>query len=337
MPSLKNKTITLFLLALVYLWFFVGHLPNLNQAKDNLLTATTNVSIFVQPDTGKSIILDAINNAKHEILVEVYLLSDKDVIQALEAARTRGLAVNVMLEQHPFGGGNLNNKTKIELSSKGISVEWTNPSFSLTHEKTITIDGREVFILNQNLTASSFFKNREYDVLDKNQNDVNQIRSIFVSDWERKTFTPVNSDLVISPDNSRAKVIGLINSSLKSIDIEAENIDDNQVISSLSNLAKKEKIRLIVPSLKQLSSNRAALNELLSKGVEVKALSSPYMHAKLILVDDKNAYIGSINLSSQSIDKNREVGIILSEPFSLQTLQYVFEKDWSKASDISKN
>ena len=49
-----------------------------------------------------------------------------------------------------------------------ITFEWTNSTFSLTHEKSIVIDKNKAFILNQNLTASSFSKNREYDVLDTN-------------------------------------------------------------------------------------------------------------------------------------------------------------------------
>ena len=334
MSFLRQRGITLLLLILVYVWFFIGRLPNLTQQKTNILSAQTNVSIFFQPTSGKTPIINEINNAQHELLVEVYLLSDKDVISSLCNARKRGLAIDVMLEHHPFGGGNLNNNSRQNLLDCNISVNWSNPNFSLTHEKTITIDSKEVFILNQNLTASSFSKNREFDVLDKNLNDVNEIRSIFVSDWQRKTYKPNSTHLLVSPDTSRNEIVKLIRSASTTIDIEAEDIDDIQIVSLLGQIAKTEKVRLITPTLNQISSNKNALNSLKTQGVEVRTLSSPYVHAKLILVDDKNAYIGSINLSSQSLDKNREVGIIISEQTGIQILQSVFETDWLKAKNL---
>jgi phosphatidylserine/phosphatidylglycerophosphate/cardiolipin synthase-like enzyme len=332
MFSLKEKGITLLLLASVYIWFFIGHLPNLNQTNTKVLSAQANVYVFTQPESGRKVIVNEINNARHEILVEIYLLSDKEIIDSLCKARQKGLAVNVMLERHPFGGGNLNSKTKETLIKCDISVNWTNPQFALTHEKSIILDGKEVFILNQNLTVSSFSKNREYDVLDTDLNDAKQVREIFIKDWKRENFTPRSSHLIISPNNSRAEIEKTISESATEIDIEDEIVDDERIISLLTQLAKKEKVRLIAPSLSQISSNKKALDKLKAGGVEVKTLSSPYIHAKLILVDNKKAYIGSINLSSQSLDRNREVGIIITEINSINNIKSTFESDWTRAA-----
>src|SRR6266852_5718030 len=134
----------------VYVWYFSFY-KNQHPAVVPVTPVASNLSLFVEPDDGRQPILDAIKNAKSEILVEVYLLSDKEVIQSLEDAKAKGLAVNVLLEEHPFGGGKINDKTKSELISRGISVSWTNPNFSLTHEKAIVIDASEGFILSQNL------------------------------------------------------------------------------------------------------------------------------------------------------------------------------------------
>jgi cardiolipin synthase A/B len=334
MPSSKKIISTLLLMLVVYAWYFFTQTPQ--QTKPlNVPGANTDVALYVQPESGHTPIVDAIDSAKSEVLVEVYLLSDKQVISALEDARSRGVDVKVMLEEHPFGGGDLNNKTKTELDKNTIQTEWSDPAFALTHEKAIIIDQSEVLILSQNLTSSSFSKNREYDVFDTNPSDIQEIRNIFIDDWERKSFSPpANSDVIESPDNSRAALTTLIANAKSSIDMETEDIDDSILINLLSQKAKTLSVRLIVPTLSQVASNKPALQELASAGVQVRTITSPYMHAKTIITDDDKAYTGSINFSTQSLDKNREVGIILTQPDSIQKLTNTFATDWSDASPL---
>lgn len=339
MPSvkffIKKNLLTFTLIFLVYSIFFATHVAKPTQTSLKVLGADTNITLFIEPNDGRQPILDAINSAQKEVLVEVYLLSDKQIIQSLEDAKSRGVTVDVMLEQHPFGGGNLNNKSEKDLKDNDISFEWTNSSFTLTHEKSIVIDSSEAFILNQNLTASSFTKNREYDILDTNPQDVAQVRSIFIADWQRKPFSPQVTHLIVSPVNSRAGLTNLISTSTQTIDIEIEDIADDQITSLLENKAKAEQIRIIVPTLSQISSNKKNLEELKNAGVKVKTLSSPYVHAKLILVDGVKAYTGSVNLSTQSMDQNRELGIMFTQSDSIESLSSTFESDWQKASDLS--
>lgn len=335
---LAKNLLLLALIAVVYAWFFAFHYvpQKIQNTSHQVLGASANVTIFIQPESGRKPIIDAINNAQKEILVAVYLMSDKEIIQALSNAKKRGVNVDVMLEKHPFGGGNLNNKTKTDLESNNISFSWTNPSFTLTHEKAIVIDGILAFILNQNLTTSSFTKNREYNVLDLNPEDVKEIRNMFINDWERKPFTPSKTtNLIVSPINSRSAVATLINSATQTIDLELEILVDEQLASLISEKAKTIQIRLITPTFSQISANEKNARKLKESGVLVRTLSSPYVHAKLILVDGKKAYVGSVNLSPQSMDENRELGIILSQSQSLQSLSSTFESDWNNGKDIN--
>src|ERR1700691_1858929 len=84
--SLKKYLPTLILIVLVYGWYFFVHMQS-HPSKLNVLGASTNLVLYVQPDTGHQPLLDAINSAKQEVLVEVYLLSDKQIIDALEDAK----------------------------------------------------------------------------------------------------------------------------------------------------------------------------------------------------------------------------------------------------------
>jgi cardiolipin synthase A/B len=330
---LKKNLIPLTLIAVVYIWFWLIK-PINRPVFLNVPGANTNTVVFTQPESGEKPILDAINSAQKEILIEVYLLSDKQIISALETAKLRGVDVRVLLEQHPFGGSGLNPKAKLELESKGVLVKWSNPKFSLTHEKAIVIDNSKVFVLNQNLTASSFTKNREYDVLDTNPEDVLQARQTFINDWERKDYNPQNSHLIESPNTSRGAITALISQAQKSIDVEMEVVEDNEIINLLCQKAKNTTIRILAPPVSQINSNKKGLLRLQASGILVKTLASPYIHAKLLLIDGVKAYVGSINLSTQSMDQNRELGIMLTSANNINLLSQTFGLDWSRAKDF---
>lgn len=299
-----------------------------------VLGAAVNVSLFEQPEDGRVPILTALQSAKREIDIEVYELSDKQIIAALENAKSRGIIVKVLLEHHPFGSSSFNDTVEQQLQHDAIMVKWTNPVFALTHEKSIIIDANEVLILNQNLTASSFYKNREYDILDSNPQDISQTKTIFTDDWQRQTFTPTDSHLIVSPVTARSALTALLQQAQKSIAIEMEVIDDPQIIALLCEKAKKDQVHIIIPDFKTDPSNRDAAERMEAAGAQVRTISSPYVHAKLLITDDATAYIGSINLTTQSMDRNRELGIILTQQEILQRLTTDYVNDWAEASSI---
>ncbi len=103
-------------------------------------TGVQGVQVFVEPDAGAHVITDAIRGAKKSVWVEIYLLTNRAVINALEDAANRQVDVRVMLEPHPFGGGSVSpTETMDRLRAAGIQVKTTNPNFALTHEKGIPI------------------------------------------------------------------------------------------------------------------------------------------------------------------------------------------------------
>src|SRR4051794_16936383 len=60
--------------------------------------------LFIEPDDGRAPILDELAGARKSIKLQIYLLSDREIIDALKAANNRGVDVRVLLEAHPFGG-----------------------------------------------------------------------------------------------------------------------------------------------------------------------------------------------------------------------------------------
>ena len=108
--------------------------------------------VFIQPGDGRAPLLDEIGAARQSIDLEVYIVTDEVILQSLEDAQRRGVAVRVILEEHPFGGGGGQEEIFARLESAGIAVRWGNPVFRFSHIKTMVIDNAVAIIMNQNLT-----------------------------------------------------------------------------------------------------------------------------------------------------------------------------------------
>ena len=77
--------------------------------------------------------------------------------------------------------------------------------------------------------------------------------------------------------------------------------------------------------------SQATLNALKGAGASVKLLDSPYIHAKMLLVDRDRGYVGSVNATENSIDRNREVGVLWQDAAIAQRIGAAFDADWAKA------
>jgi len=71
-----------------------------NQCQSNCTpgTGANGLGLIVEPDAGPGPIVDAIRNAKKSIDMEIYLLTNKSVINVLEEDANNGITVRVMLE-----------------------------------------------------------------------------------------------------------------------------------------------------------------------------------------------------------------------------------------------
>ncbi|HEX8036264.1 MAG TPA: phospholipase D-like domain-containing protein [Ktedonobacterales bacterium] len=304
--------------------------------------AAQGVTVFVEPDAGAAPIVRAIKAAKRSIWVEVYLLSDSSVVHALEDAAARGLDVRVLLETHPFGDGAASAQHMLEqLNAAHIAAKATNPAFQYTHAKMLLLDGTTAYILTANLSASGLggysttTGNREYLVLDTNPDDVADAHAIFQADWDRIAPRLHIPRLVVSPVNARVSLLGLIASARTTLDLEDEAMYDRQSEDALIAVAQRGvPVRLVLPAPSAGSppSQSDDMARLRRGGVQVRYLTAPYMHAKLIVSDGALAFAGSENFSSTSLDQNREIGLMIADPHALAIFTHTFAQDWALAA-----
>ncbi len=306
---------------------------------DGSLCAAAGVSVFVEPDAGETPLLNAIKGATDSIWVEVYLLTDNNVTHALEDAANRGVDVRVMLEPHPFGGAAAQPLIDA-LNAAGVKAEASDSAFRYTHEKMMLVDDDTLYVLTANLSRAALggngsTKNREYGVIDTDQKDIAEIHTIFQDDWDRKTppsSTYAQAQIVLSPVNSRATLAALIASAKKTLHIEDEEMADDASEAAMIAAAKRGvEVDLILPKPDSGSGNDTDVTTLLNGGVHVRYITSPYMHAKLVVADGALAFTGSENFSATSLDKNRELGIMIDDTPALSTFEHTFGLDWAVA------
>src|SRR5664279_5376550 len=105
--------------------------------------------IILPDDTGQSI-LDAINQAEKSLFIKMFLFSDPGLIDAVVCAKKRGVKTKVMLNPARRSGEEENEDTRKTLEEAGIEVRDSNPSFIITHEKSMVIDEKLAFVKSLN-------------------------------------------------------------------------------------------------------------------------------------------------------------------------------------------
>ena len=286
--------------------------------------------LLVQPDDGRAPILDEFAAARCTIDLTIYLISDAEIIAGLAAAVERGVRVRVILEEHPFGGGGGQDERAAELQAAGMELHWSSDRFRFSHAKYAVVDRQTALILNLNLTTSAFQGNREFGVVTTVKDEVGEAQAIFDGDWaEAPPRGPF--DLVVSPDNSRAEIREVIDGATRSLDIYAEVVRDPAMLAALTDAERRGvDVRLLITDEND-EANLEAAAQIARAGVEVRLVERLYIHAKMVLADGQRVFVGSQNFTATSLDANRELGVVLTEPVLVERAAAIFARDWIQA------
>src|SRR5688572_10207590 len=138
-------------------------------------------------------IVREIDNARNEILVDVYAFTSDDLASALIQAKNRGLAVQVIIDRD-FDATNDNSKGKLLESQKipvrrasGLKAHKPDRESGLMHQKFAVIDRRLVFSGSYNWTHSADKLNHENLLLFRDAPSLaEEYRRVFIYLWEQK-------------------------------------------------------------------------------------------------------------------------------------------------------
>jgi hypothetical protein len=294
--------------------------------------AASALSLVTLPDQGENAIYSFVNSATSSVNVTIYELKDTTLVNDLVAREKAGVTVRVILDQ---AQKSYDQAAYNSLTAGGVGVVWSSTTFTYTHQKTITVDGKESYISTGNFDTTYYATSRDFGVLDTSAADVSAITAVFNADYAHSAITPSDgTDLVWSPTDSQTHLAALINGATKSLDVEQEEFSDTTLVNDLVSAANRGvTVRVVLESPSDYSSE---VTEVENAGGQVTGYSSStgyYIHAKTIIADygtsSAKAFAGSENFSSNSLGSNRELGLITTDSGVVSGLESAFSGDFS--------
>src|SRR5262249_61259017 len=99
-------------------------------------------SLIVLPDDSAAPIVHSIEGAKRSLRVKMFVFSDPALLQAVIAAKRRGVKVSIMLNPSRRSGEHDNDATRRALDRAGLAVRYAHPALDLDPQKAMVIDDR---------------------------------------------------------------------------------------------------------------------------------------------------------------------------------------------------
>lgn len=280
--------------------------------------------LVIQPEAGRGFFLDALASARDQVRLQIYAITDDTIEEALIATARRGVAVRILI---PFDN-EPNAEALAKFEEAGIELRDDPPEFATTHQKSMVVDDDLAFVLTQNLSFSGFEYYREYNAVVRGE-VAREVAAIFEADWSGVPFDR-ETDLVLSPLNSRQRLETLIKAAEESIDVAIEVATDGRMIDLLAAKARQgTRVRVLLRDPSSIEANAAGARKMASSGVDVRWLPEPGLHAKAMVIDGRWAYLGSVNFTTWSLDRNRELGLVTADEEVLTKIRSTFEADFA--------
>lgn len=244
------------------------------------------------------------------------------------------------------------------------------------HGKMVIADSRAVLLSTGNFSKTNLCNldedpdrcNRDYTMLTRDAELVGFFSSVFANDLKGEKYdlasliTPsVQAKATVSP-YSLYPLVSLIHSANKTIRIANQYLKDKDMNAALVAAAMRGvHVEVTLASLcafgppkpETIEESKELLSSLEEAGIEIRMLPARlriqgkpgYMHAKALLVDDTNAWVGSVNGSWTALSNNREFGLIFSEPNAVKALASSLIDDhvspdvetWQESLDCKKD
>jgi cardiolipin synthase len=204
--------------------------------------------------------------------------------------------------------------------AKGITVARTADDLARYHGKMMLVDRKELFVLAHNFTHLDIERSRSFGIVTKNPKLVREAAILFDCDCKRQPYKPRSSRLIVSPVNARQRLAAFLKRTKRELLIYDIKISDRPMIRILEERARAGvEVRIIG----QMAPN---------KQLTARRLQRLRLHARVIIRDGKEAFMGSQSLRRVELDERREVGMILGAAKIVNAMRAVFEDDWKAAT-----
>lgn len=292
---------------------------------ENLENVTWN--LYYSPVNSRNAFSNSLGSAEDTVKIQTYEFTKKEIKQIVKWLLEKWVIINLIMENNKY--------QQYQSTWRQIEEYFSDyPRFEIrsddqmwtlyTHSKIALIDSW-FRIQTANLTHSSFTANREHFFYSENTWVWNSLNIIFDKDWigEPIEIDDIHPNLVVCNINCRAVIENLLSNAKKSIYIQTQYILDESVLEILKEKYDElDDMKFIVSD----TDSNDFLIEYFGPWVARK-FSKYYNHTKMILIDNDKLLLWSMNLSDTSLDKNREVWIILIDSWIISQFEDLFEND----------
>ena len=153
--------------------------------------------LIVLPDDTADAILAPIDAARHTMNIRMFLFTDPSLINAVIAAKRRGVKVRVMLNPARRDGTSDNDAAREMLKEAGIAVRDSSAEFAVTHQKSMVIDDKVGFIESLNWETRDLTVTRDYAVETTCKREVAEMVRCFNADWDGRLFEPARHEPIL--------------------------------------------------------------------------------------------------------------------------------------------
>ena len=299
-----------------------------------VLQSTSAVTVIVEPGDNGDMLVAAINAATTSVHMTMYQLTSSRVTNALKARKAAGKDVKVVLNKTFPGGMGSNASVYAELMAAGVAVAYAPSSFTYTHEKALIIDGAAAWIMTMNASEAAFNGNREFIAIDTDPADVAETEAIFQADFSGTAITPTGK-LLTAPVNAQERLIALLDQATTTVDLEGEVLSASTILEALGRAKKRGcTVRVVISDQTPTSAGASAIAALKQVSIPVRSVSTPYIHSKAIVADGKLAYMGSENFTQNSLENNRELGVLVGKKSEVDKISAAIDADFKIGKDL---
>ena len=247
------------------------------------------------------------------IWVEIYTWTEKSTIEAVLNAHKRGVDVRVILEWNVYMTPRINDTVFNLFKKEWIEVVYAdNVRYTFTHAKMWIIDDRWC-VSTGNWSYSTFTKNRDFIYCAEDSLLMKYFEEIFLSDFKHIVpyFTLwIDPRLWLSPTNMRSWILDNIWKAKKNLYIYNQTISDEGILNLLEKKSQDGlDVRICQADQRESDDRWSGSSQRYS--FKIAWLKKPYLHAKLILRDDEEIILWSVNFTKNALDNNREFAISL--------------------------
>lgn len=147
---------------------------------------------------------------------------------------------------------------------------------------------------------------------------------MFLADFRGSPFVETVPDrFYLAPTDARDKALSFVKSAKKSVFVFAPSVSDDEFVKTLNDAAERG-LKVGVCLAKDARAEDFAK---FSERVLVVATNRPQLHAKTVLTDRSALFVGSANFTRNSLDNNREVGVVLASSGTLRNYENTLLRD----------